>query len=167
MEKKMSQVFFMLNIQSRKEPDKTTVIIHTATTLPKRVGGWGGGGVHSFSTYTANWSKLPFHIFFSTPSQMKCAGKSNFLFEKKSDVQFHDLVGVLFRKQIMVHCWHFHFSLCGEGLVGHWGLALLSLQCTRGPQKSTIPSSLPKQHLDARTSIFCHCMTCIITSALG
>ena len=59
--KKDVQVFFTLNIQSRKQPDKTTVIIHTATTLPKGVGGVGRG--HSFSTYTANRSKLPFHIF--------------------------------------------------------------------------------------------------------
>lgn len=69
---------------------------------------------------------------------MNCAGKSNFLFEKKLDVLqfFHDLVGVLLWKQITGTLLALSFPFCWRGVGGALGAWLGFLfSVTEAPPK--------------------------------
>lgn len=100
-------------------------------------GGWGGQGP-LFQHLHSKPVKTSVSHFFSTSSQMNCAGKSNFLFEKKLDVYHYfsmTLSAFCCGNKLLVHCWHFISVLLERGWRGTGGLARLSLQCNRGPPK--------------------------------
>ena len=130
--KKDVQVFFTLNIVKKtawQNYSNYTYSHHTA----KR-----GGQGPLFQHLHSKPVKTSVSHFFSTSSQMNCAGKSNFLFEKKLDVLqfFHDLVGVLLWKQITGTLLALSFPFCWRGVGGALGAWLGFLfSVTEAPPK--------------------------------